>query len=148
MEGAAKMLLGKRAVLCIQEGIEIMRLRHFLLQAGMYVIGSAANGRDAVDVTLESKPDIVLMDIDLPQMDGLEAARRLLTNGRFCIVMIAEDAQESREQKARQIGAMDYLVQPFTREMLISRLETAWKTFEREERRKNQEEIAGAERAA
>ncbi|HZT41150.1 MAG TPA: response regulator [Chthonomonadaceae bacterium] len=138
------MLLGKRVVLCVESGIEAMRLRYDLLQAGLYVIGSAAKGRDAVDVVLESNPDIVLMDVDLQEMNGLEAAQRLLAHGRFCIVMIAEDSQEMMEQKARQIGVSDYLVQPVTRETLLSRLEAAWETFER----KNQSEVTNTEKVA
>ncbi|HLV81823.1 MAG TPA: response regulator [Chthonomonadaceae bacterium] len=133
------MLLGKRVVICVAGGIETMRLRHFLLQAGLYVIGSAAKGMDAIEVTLESKPDIVLLDSNLKDMDGLEAARHLMAHGRFCIVMIAEEAEEGREQKARQIGVSDYLVQPILRQQLLSRLEAAWEAFEESQKLSDRE---------
>src|SRR5918911_4546994 len=71
-------LQGKRAVICEDEAVTQMQLRRALNKAGMAVVGIATNGRDAVEITLRERPDIVLMDIRMPVMDGIAATRIIM----------------------------------------------------------------------
>src|SRR5689334_9601672 len=77
-EESAFSLMGKRAVIVEDEGVTQLQLRRILRSEGMEVVGLAANGLEAIEVVLEKRPDVVLMDIRMPIMDGLEAARIIL----------------------------------------------------------------------
>src|SRR4051812_13005090 len=79
---------GKRIVLCEDEGTTQFWLHRVVNRAGMVVVGAAADGKSVVELVLREKPDVVIMDINMPLMDGLEATRQILSQGPACIVIL------------------------------------------------------------
>jgi len=81
-------LSGKRIVVCEDEGVTQMQLARLIKSAGMVLVDAVNNGQSAVETVLRDKPDLVLMDIRMPKMDGLEATRQILASYSVCIVML------------------------------------------------------------
>jgi CheY-like chemotaxis protein len=119
------LLQGKRIVICEDEGLTLMQLRRMMTQAGLTVVGAVNNGREGVDVTLRERPDIVLMDVGMPVMDGFEAARSILAEYRPCIVMLSGYPDEELKTQAALLGTDAYLIKPVTRNMLIPCIQAA-----------------------
>src|SRR5262245_7359982 len=81
-------LAGLRAVICEDEAVTQLQLRRALARAGIDIVGVASNGREAVSTTIRERPDIVLMDIRMPLMDGIAAAREIMDNSPVCVIML------------------------------------------------------------
>ena len=124
---AASPLAGLRAVIVEDEGITQLQLSRILRSAGLTVIGSAADGKEAVDLVLATLPDIVLMDIRMPVMNGLEAAERILAEKNICILMLSAFSEEEYLERARRIGASGYIIKPVTAESLLPQLEAVYR---------------------
>ena len=122
-------LTGKRVIVCEDEGIMLMQLKRILTQAGLLVVGVADNGETAIDVVRCERPDLVLMDIRMPKMDGLTAAEHILGSQSVCIVMLTAFSEESYRQQAREIGACGYIVKPVVRDNLLPQLMAAYELF-------------------
>jgi len=102
-----------------------MQLRRILTQAGLRVVAIAGDGQTGVEAVLRERPDLVLMDIKMPVMDGLEAARQILAAYRVCIVMLTAYATEEYRQQAAELGACGYIVKPITAQTLLPQLQRA-----------------------
>lgn len=120
-------LTGKRVVVVEDEGITQLQIRKMLRRQGLEVVGDAANGKDAIQVVLETRPDIVLMDIRMPIMDGLEASRRILAEYQVCIVMLTAFSEKEYQKKAQEIGTCGYVIKPITSETLMPQIEAAYR---------------------
>jgi response regulator NasT len=123
-------LAGKRVVICEDEAVTQMQLRRALSRAGLQVVGIATNGKEAVDTTLREKPDIVLMDIRMPVMDGITAARKIMDSYPVCMVMLTAFANDGYQEQAKSLGAAGYIVKPITSDVLLPLLEDALANFE------------------
>ncbi|HZT44366.1 MAG TPA: response regulator [Chthonomonadaceae bacterium] len=119
-----EVLIDKRVVIAEDEGIICMQLDRLLKRAGLQVVGKAGNGQQAVEIVLRERPDIVLMDIRMPLMDGMQAAERILQEYRPCIMFVT--AFTHFQEQARQIDACGYLVKPVTSENLLPALREAY----------------------
>ena len=75
-------------MICEDEGITQMQLKRILSQAGLIVAAVAGDGRAGVEAVLREQPDLVLMDIKMPVMEGLEAARQIRADYPVCLVML------------------------------------------------------------
>ena len=128
-ENPVRLLQGKRVVIVEDEGLTQMLLRRAVVKAGLQVVGMAGNGKEGVEIGLRERPDIILMDIRMPIMDGLEAAALILAEYRVCIVMLTAFSTEEFRDKALQIGAAGYINKPVLSEMLYPELERAWAKF-------------------
>jgi len=116
-------LAGKRVVICEDEGITQVQLVRLLKRAGLVVAGAANNGQTGVELVLREKPDLVMMDIRMPIMDGLEATRRILAEYPVCVVMLTAFADEAVREQSRQAGSRGFLLKPVTGPSLIAALE-------------------------
>jgi AmiR/NasT family two-component response regulator len=125
----ARSLAGKRVVICEDEGITQIQLKRILAQAGLIVVGTAGDGHAGVEAALRERPDLVLMDIRMPGMNGLEAARRIMAAYRVCIVMLTAYATEEYQQQAAEIGSCGYVVKPITAQTLLPQLQKAYARF-------------------
>lgn len=116
-------------VIVEDEGITMMQLRRTLTQIGLKVVGAAGNGQEGVEIVLREHPDLVVMDIKMPVMNGIEAARRILETYPVCIVMLTAFSTEEFQQQAREMGACGYVLKPITSDTLIPQLETAYRKY-------------------
>lgn len=126
---AAAALKGRRAMVVEDEGVTQVQLRRILRAHGLEVVATAGNGRDAVAKALAARPEIVLMDIRMPLMDGLEASRRILAEYRACIVMLTAFSDGEMQQEAAALGACGYVIKPVTADRLIPELVAALGRF-------------------
>ena len=121
-------LSGKRVVIVEDEAMTQMHLRKIVTRAGMQVVSYALNGTEGAAVVLRERPDLVLMDINMPGgMTGLEAARTILAQYPVCIVMIT--AYQDFRQEAEELGACGYAIKPIESATLLPELQRAWKRF-------------------
>lgn len=98
-----------------------MRIREIAVQAGWEVIGEAANGTQAVEMYRNLKPDLVTLDIVMPEMDGVEALRRIreeAPQARVCMVSAVNQREKLTE--CIKLGAIDFIVKPFEKAQLVS----------------------------
>jgi two-component system chemotaxis response regulator CheY len=112
----------------IVDDLEMMRraLRKVLETEGMHIAGEAENGREAVQLYHQLKPDIVLLDITMPVMNGLEALRRIvLLDPHARVVMCSAMSGQRYVLRAIQLGAKDFIVKPFKRQRIISAVKKA-----------------------
>jgi len=121
----------KRIVIVDDEPITKMDLQELLEEAGYKVVGQASDGFEAIDVCKEQKPDLVIMDIKMPVLDGLKASKKIM-HDRIAggILLLTAFYDETFITKAKEVGALGYLVKPLdeksfipTVEMCISRAE-------------------------
>ncbi|MGB9813350.1 MAG: AAA family ATPase [Thermovenabulum sp.] len=110
---------------------DIKRLLYF--EEDIEVIGEAADGYEAVALAEELKPDVILMDINMPRMDGIEATERITTNNpQTAIVIISIQGENEYLKKAMAAGAREYLIKPFTAKELS---ETIRRVYESQQKR-------------
>jgi response regulator NasT len=122
-------LEGRRIVIVEDEGITQMQLQKILRNAGASVVGTAPDGRAAVDVVLKERPDLVLMDIQMPIMNGLDAAEQILQSLDTCIVMLTAYSDDDNLQRANSIGTGGFLIKPITAGILLPQLAAAYATY-------------------
>ncbi|MDX1935093.1 MAG: response regulator [Capsulimonadales bacterium] len=123
-------LPGKRVLIVEDEGLTQAQLRKLMTNAGMKVVGSAVNGAQGLEIALRERPDLVLMDINMPVMDGLEATRRLLAEMSVCVVMLTAFSDQETRSRAWAFGASGYILKPVDRTILLPQLESAYLQFE------------------
>ena len=119
-------LAGKRVVIVEDEGMTQLQLRKMLTRAGLNVVGTAPNGKEGVEVILREQPDLVLMDITMPEMNGLEATRIVMETHTTCVIIITAYSDEEHQQQARDAGASGYLVKPVTSDTLLPMLQKTY----------------------
>jgi response regulator NasT len=129
-EQAVSNLSGRRVAVVEDEGITQLQLCRILRSEGLEVVGTATNGKDAVALVLSTRPDLVLMDIQMPLMDGLEASERILASYPVCIVMLTAFSDPDCVDRAKRIGTCGYVLKPFTVETLVPQLKAAFQKFQ------------------
>ena len=114
-----------RVVIAEDEAIIRLDLKETLEEEGYEVVGETGRGDKAVDLVREHRPDIAILDIKMPGMDGLEAARHI-TADRICgVLILTAFSQREVIEEARDAGALAYLVKPFQKSDLIPAIEVA-----------------------
>ncbi len=118
-----------RAVVAEDEVLIRMDIVETLQEGGYEVVGEAANGEEGVALTREHHPDVVVMDIKMPVMDGLTAAEHIANEHLAPVVILTAFSQTDLVERARDAGAMAYVVKPFTPADLIPAVEIARSRF-------------------
>ena len=114
-----------RVVIAEDEAIIRLDLRETLEEEGYDVVGETGRGDEAVTLVRDLKPDLAILDIKMPGMDGLEAAR-VITSERICgVLMLTAFSQREVIEEARDAGALAYLVKPYQKSDLIPAIEVA-----------------------
>lgn len=118
--------MGKTIVIADDEPITMMDLREILRDAGYDVVGEASDGFDAVEICRKYKPDLVLMDVKMPLLDGIKATKIIMNEGLSdsVVLLTAYSGNEFVEQ-AKEVGVMGYLVKPIDEKSLLPAIEVA-----------------------
>jgi two-component system chemotaxis response regulator CheY len=114
-----------RILVVDDSGLTVKKMAKLLEELGHQVVGMASTGQQAVDVYAEAAPDVTTMDITMPDMDGIEATRRILAvHPGACIVIVTSHGQEQMVMDAIEAGAKGYILKPVKQEKLAETLET------------------------
>ncbi|MCL5934966.1 MAG: response regulator [Firmicutes bacterium] len=101
-----------------------MMIKNILLKNGYEVVGEAENGKQALGIYKENKPDLVTMDITMPEMDGIESVKAIRSmDPSASIIMCSAMGQQSMVMDAIQAGAKDFIVKPFQQDRLLQAVE-------------------------
>jgi response regulator NasT len=119
-----------RVVIAEDEAIIRLDLKETLEEEGYEVVGETGRGDEAVQLVKEHDPDIAILDIKMPGLDGLSAAREIAGERRAAVLILTAFSQRDLIEQARDAGALAYLVKPFQRSELIPALEVAIGRFE------------------
>lgn len=119
-----------RAVVAEDEALIRLDIVESLTAAGYEVVAEAGDGRSAVDAVREHRPDVVVMDVKMPVMDGLSAAEEIASERLAPVVMLTAFSQRELVERARSAGAMAYVVKPFTEADLVPAIELAVARFD------------------
>lgn len=114
-----------RIVVAEDEALIRLDLVEMLREEGYEVVGEAGDGESAVRLAEELRPDVVMLDVKMPVLDGITAAERIATQRIAPVVMLTAFAQRELVERARDAGAMAYLVKPFTQGDLVPAIELA-----------------------
>lgn len=131
----------RRVVIAEDEALIRLDLREMLAEEGFDVVGEAADGEKAVELATELRPDVVICDVKMPKMDGITAAG-LIAGARIApVVILTAFSQRDLIERARDAGAMAYLVKPFHKRDLLPAIEMATSRFA--EIRALEDEVSG-----
>jgi response regulator NasT len=112
-------------VIAEDEAIIRLDLRELLEEEGYQVVGEAGRGDQAVELARNLRPDLVILDVKMPGMDGIEAARQITSEGVCAVLMLTAFSQREVVEQARDAGAVAYLVKPFQKQDLVPAIELA-----------------------
>ncbi len=122
--------MGKRVVIAEDEAIIRLDLKEILEAEGYSVVGETGRGDEAVELVATHQPDIAILDIKMPGIDGIEAARRISANHRVAVLILTAFSQRNLIEEARDAGVAAYLVKPFQRGELVPAIAVATARFE------------------
>jgi response regulator NasT len=128
-----------RVVIAEDEAIIRLDLRETLQEQGYEVVGETGRGDEAVTLVKELRPDLAILDIKMPGMDGLSAAREIAGERRAAVLILTAFSQRDLIEEARDAGALAYLVKPFQTAEIIPAIEVALGRFQ--EMRALEEEV-------
>jgi response regulator NasT len=115
----------RRVVVAEDEALIRMDIVETLRDNGFLVVGEAGDGERAVELAIELRPDIVVMDVKMPKLDGISAAERLSKDNIAPVVLLTAFSQKELVNRASEAGAMAYVVKPFSPNDLLPAIEIA-----------------------
>ncbi len=119
-------MLGKRIMLVDDSDFARNMLKDILTKQGYDIVGEAKNGREAVELYDQIKPDLVTMDIAMPELDGINALNKILAiNPAARIIIISSANSKEIFKHVVQDGALDFVVKPFTKNRLLKAIDKA-----------------------
>jgi len=121
--------LAVRVVIAEDEAIIRLDLKEILEEEGYEVVGETGRGDEAVQLVKDLEPDLAILDIKMPGMDGLAAAREISGERRAAVLILTAFSQRDLIEQARDSGALAYLVKPFQKSELIPAIEVALGRF-------------------
>jgi two-component system, response regulator PdtaR len=114
-----------RILIAEDETIIRLDLRDLLVRSGFEVVAEAKDGEEAVALARSEAPDLAILDVKMPRLDGIDAARRILDERAIPIVMLTAYGQEELVARAVEVGVFGYLVKPFRESDLLPAIHTA-----------------------
>ena len=118
-----------RVVIAEDEALIRLDLAEKLGEEGYDVVGQAGDGQRAVELVEEQRPDLVVLDVKMPKLDGISAAERIAAQRIAPVVILTAFSQRDLVERAREAGAMAYLVKPFDKRDLVPAVEMARSRF-------------------
>jgi response regulator NasT len=118
-----------RVVIAEDEGIIRLDLKELLQEEGYEVVGETGRGDEAIELVRQLEPDLVILDIKMPGLDGLSAARHVAGERMAAVLILTAFSQRELVEQARDSGALAYLVKPFQKSDLIPAIEVALGRF-------------------
>ncbi|MDP9432908.1 MAG: response regulator [Actinomycetota bacterium] len=118
-----------RVVIAEDEALIRLDLREVLTEEGYVVVGEAGDGRVAVQLVTDLRPEVVILDVKMPVLDGISAAREIASRRLAAVVMLTAFSQRELVEQARDAGAMAYVVKPFGSSDLVPAIEMARSRF-------------------
>jgi two-component system, response regulator PdtaR len=115
----------RRVLIAEDEALIRLDLREMLEEEGYDVCGEAGDGQTAVDMATELRPELVILDVKMPVLDGIAAAEQIARNRIAPVIILTAFSQRDLVEKAREAGAMAYLVKPFQKKDLLPTIEMA-----------------------
>jgi response regulator NasT len=115
----------RRVVIAEDEAIIRLDLKELLEEEGYAVVGETGRGDEAIDLVRELRPDLVILDVKMPGLDGLSAARHIAGERLAAVLVLTAFSQRDLVEEARDAGALAYLVKPFQRSHLMPAIEVA-----------------------
>ena len=125
MRGRWPMTAPKRVLIAEDEALIRLDLSEMLAEEGFDVVGQAVDGEQAVTMATELRPDLVIMDVKMPKKDGIDAAAEIVGEQIAPVVILTAFSQRELIERARDAGAMAYLVKPFSKSDLLPAIELA-----------------------
>jgi two-component system, response regulator PdtaR len=122
---AAEAARPTRVLIAEDEALIRLDLKEMLQEEGFEVVAEVADGASAVRLTRELSPDLVILDVKMPVMDGIQAAEEIAKERLAAILILTAFSQRDLVEKARRAGAMAYLVKPFQKHDLLPAVEIA-----------------------
>jgi len=119
----------RRVVIAEDEALIRLDLAEMLAEEGYDVVGQAGDGETAVELAEEHRPDLVVLDVKMPRLDGITAAQRIASQRIAPVVILTAFSQRDLVERARDAGAMAYLVKPFSKADLMPAVEMAVSRF-------------------
>jgi two-component system, response regulator PdtaR len=119
-----------RILVAEDETIIRLDLRELLERAGHEVCGEARDGVEAIELARSVRPDLAILDVKMPRLDGIEAARRILDERQIPIVMLTAYGQDELVSRAVEAGVFGYLVKPFREQDLLPAIQAARRRHE------------------
>lgn len=119
----------RTVVIAEDEALIRLDLKEMLVEEGYEVVGEAGDGERAVALATELRPDLVITDVKMPKLDGIAAAQRIAAARIAPVVILTAFSQRELVERARDAGAMAYLVKPFTKADLVPAIEMAVTRF-------------------
>lgn len=119
----------RRVLVAEDEALIRLDLVEMLREEGYEVVGEAADGEQAVELAVELRPDLVILDVKMPKQDGIEAASEIAGRRISPVVILTAFSQRDLVERARDAGAMAYLVKPFAKRDLVPAVELAISRF-------------------
>jgi response regulator NasT len=115
----------RRVLIAEDEALIRLDLKEMLEEEGYLVVGEAGDGQQAIDLATETKPDVVILDVKMPVLDGITAAQRIVADEIAPVVMLTAFSQRDLVERAVEVGAMAYVVKPFGKADLIPAIEVS-----------------------
>ncbi len=119
----------RRVLVAEDEALIRLDLKEMLEEEGYEVVGEAGDGEEAVEMAGRLRPDLVILDVKMPKMDGIAAAERIAGDRVAPVVILTAFSQRDLVERAREAGAMAYLVKPFQKKDLVPTIEMATSRF-------------------
>jgi response regulator NasT len=119
----------RRVVIAEDEALIRLDLAEMLGEEGYDVVAQTGDGESAVELAQQHRPDLVVLDVKMPKLDGIAAAQRIASERLAPVVILTAFSQRDLVERARDAGAMAYLVKPFTKSDLVPAIEMALSRF-------------------